>query len=58
MNGSCVRKRSDPMDIDHKFALVIAGNFFGDDESAEPDVAFSLLPSEFRNKCEVVNWSC
>lgn len=46
------------MDIDHKFALVIAGNFFGDDESAAPGAALSLLSAELRKKCEVVEWSC
>ena len=41
-----------------KLALVIAGNFTGDEEHADPCSLLNYLPSDIASCCKFIEWSC
>ena len=41
-----------------KLALVIAGNFSADEESADPGILLGYLPEDLARCCEIKEWSC
>lgn len=41
-----------------KLALVIAGNFSGDDENADPHSLLNYLPEKLASCCYLIEWSC
>ena len=41
-----------------KLALVIAGNFSGDEENADPCSLLNYLPEELASLCHFIEWSC
>lgn len=46
------------MDPKTKLALVIAGNFSGDEENADPCILLNYLPEEVVDQCHLIEWSC
>ncbi|MDY2984530.1 MAG: asparaginase domain-containing protein [Synergistes jonesii] len=40
-----------------KLALVIAGNFFSDEDNADPGLLLGYLPEELAARCEIKEWS-
>lgn len=40
-----------------KLALVIAGNFFADEDSADPNLLLNYLPEELARCCDIKEWS-
>jgi len=41
-----------------KLALVIAGNFSGDEENADPCTLLNYLPEDIVGCCQLIEWSC
>lgn len=41
-----------------KLALVIAGNFSGDEENADPCTLLNYLPEDIAGQCQLIEWSC
>lgn len=46
------------MEMPPKLALVIAGNFTGDEEHADPCSLLNYLPSDIASCCKFIEWSC
>ena len=47
-----------PLEPAPKLALVIAGNFSGEEESADPCTLLNYLPEDIAACCRFVEWSC
>ena len=41
-----------------RLAIVIAGNFSGDDDNADPYSLLTYLPEELAGSCDLIEWSC
>lgn len=41
-----------------RLAIVIAGNFSGDDDNADPYSLLTYLPDELAGSCDLIEWSC
>ena len=46
------------METQLKLALVIAGNFSGDEENTDPCTLLNYLPGPLAERCKFIEWSC